>query len=318
MTLTNMDDYFLIAKDVVNEIFENTENFKTSIDVKRILENKLNLYQTYEAKLKFLNTLEKEGQIQFQKVNDPTKKVASLPQYMPYYNLQIQIKNHRNDICITNNLSFLMIENKNFVTYLSSLKQKLQVTSAFIEKENFINSEIKRICDEFVTPLDIKIGPGWRVVSSMNYSEYRKYGYHWLISGNDLSIENIVLSAKQNYKVSGGIISDETEFNNGIIDNLRDGVAFVQYEKFLHNELKNIYSNKQLSIIATNLHVGENYGHLIQTGHSSNLHQKITIHKGQKLISKKSWLVSFFSNPWIITVIGGLLIAFLAKLFGWV
>ncbi len=81
--------------------------------------------------------------------------------------------------------------------------------------------------------------------------------------------------------------------------------------------------------ITNNIHQGDNYGNIVQSGHQSSL---IDLELKNKSVAdttsidtthdittlKKGTLKKIFSNPWIITVIGGLIIAFLAKLFGWV
>ena len=104
------------------------------------------------------------------------------------------------------------------------------------------------------------------------------------MSGQDWSLSNIFKSAKNQYLQQMGQILDEKEFNKAILDNLRIGVAYVRYESFLNEELGRI---KTVTDIISSKH-------------------------------NRSLIIRFFSNPWTITVIGGLLIAFLAKTFGWV
>jgi hypothetical protein len=304
-----------MQKQIINQIFKHAEKFETTKDL--IADNICSL-DTDDAKIKFLNNLETEAQIEFSKIKTSIEGSAISKLQNIYTNLQIQIKNFRRSIVIDKKISFLLNENKHFERYVSWFEKKLTITLAFIDKENFIMSEIRRISEEFINPLDVHIGPGWQVTSRINYTEYKKYGYQWLMSGNDLLIHEIIEGAKQNYLSSGGIIHDQSEFANAIIENLIDGVAFVRYEKYLRDELKKIKTENNTTINATNLLIGNNYGELAQSKYSLHVRQKNKFSKNQKDSSKKGWLFHFFSNPWVITVIGGLLIAFFAKLFGWV
>lgn len=91
--------------------------------------------------------------------------------------------------------------------------------------------------------------------------------------------------------------------------------------------LKEQRESQQLCV--TNNHYGENFGAVFQTGHQSSfssfeLTNKPTIQPNNADTTqsdatlKKGVVMRILTNPWVITITGGLIIAFLAKHFGWV
>ncbi len=75
-----------------------------------------------------------------------------------------------------------------------------------------------------------------------------------------------------------------------------------------------------------NIYQGDNYGQVYQAGHqssfeletNSSVEPTMNDKTHRKAGLKSRTLAKIFSNPWVITIIGGLVIAFLAKFFGWI
>ena len=131
---------------------------------------------------------------------------------------------------------------ENNIDYDSMVKQfaeKIKTGLKFYSQEEFIEKEIERIEKIFIQPIQVKIGGDFRMSAEMNYSEYVKLAYEWLSMGQNWEIENILKSAKSRYlsKYPNGSYNEE-QFKTAIIGNLRKGVAFIKYQKFLKEKLQ--------------------------------------------------------------------------------
>jgi hypothetical protein len=139
----------------------------------------------------------------------------------------------------TKNLKTLMtlrINNSRYNLLVQAYSKKLNTTSNFLSKEEFIKEEIERVGTMFVQPIMITAP---NKIAEMNYSMYKKHAYEWLKQGEDWPLQNIIANAKQNYLTqTNGAYFNEPEFNKAIVDNLSEGVAFIMYESFLKAELK--------------------------------------------------------------------------------
>lgn len=231
------------AKTIIELLFKRVDEFSTEQKIKEVIDEELNKINSEADKLSFLNKLEIQDRKLFIELPDLQKKDIHSLLYKLHVNIQMQIKYARNQICFDKNLSFLMIENEHFERSLQQFDEKLNVTSSFIEKSDFIKAEIKRIKEAFIQPI-ITTSPNMIPGSLMNYSNYRKHGYEWLSAGQDWPIKKIIESAKSSYLAGGGRLYGDREFDNAIVDNLRDGVSYILYEKFLNEQLTKSESKK--------------------------------------------------------------------------
>jgi len=122
--------------------------------------------------------------------------------------------------------------------------------------------------------------------------------------------------------------NDHAEFQSDIYLNDVGRDAQLTGGHFAYQQKKRRPTQVIPPVAITNIHHGDNYGQILQGGHQSSFDLTIknkeiaqpnmsnTRHNTATL--KEGVLKKVFSNPWVITVIGGLLIAFLAKLFGWI
>lgn len=136
-------------------------------------------------------------------------------------------------------LSELDNNNPEYEKLLTYYQQKINVSTKYIGKSDFINQELKRIKESYIKPLEVFIGGDFKKVGGINYTEYVKIAYDALLSGNDFELEKIVSGAKQQYlqMLPQGASFNEIEFSNSIVKHLQLGVAYLKYEKFLTDQL---------------------------------------------------------------------------------
>lgn len=129
-------------------------------------------------------------------------------------------------------LSSLTGNNYEYERLIVAFYDRIEVALAFIDIQEFINQEIDRVSTSFIKP--IVVIPHGIVHNFMNFSEYVSHGYKWLSMGSDYLISQILKNAWQNVLATNPSYShDQADFNKEIIDNLRRGVAYLMYDKFL-------------------------------------------------------------------------------------
>lgn len=303
------------AKRFAAIIYHGVGNFEILNSLQERFEKELVSFKENETKKSFLISLELEVKSLFESHLEGCKKIETCPQHKTYRNISFLISEEMK-LLSNETLTSLIPNNEDYTRYLENYQKKIQTTSIYLEKEDFIKQEINRITTLFLEKKVITQFHNAKVIASFDFGKYSKLAYEWLIAGHDLALVQIINNAKRDYLQSHSSIWSEKEFTDAIIKNLSSGVAYVLYEKFLKDQIKNSSNEKISPVMTTNFHIGDNFGQLNQTGHSSTNNLKSRIN--EKPSSKKNWLVTLFSNPWVVTIASGLLIAFLAKYFGWV
>ena len=135
-------------------------------------------------------------------------------------------------------LSYLKEGNKEFDRIVSDFHKRKNVANEFVTIHDFIDQEIQRVSNSFIKPMriipDRKNAAIWNFI---NYSKYQEQAYKWLNMGQDYSIESIVKNAWHSIEnPNPKYPTDLVQFYNGVVDNLRVGVAYIMYERFLRAE----------------------------------------------------------------------------------
>lgn len=145
-------------------------------------------------------------------------------------------------------ISDFISENPEFERLKNELEQKLETTKQLINQEEFLEAEIQRVEDLYSRP-EIKgtVTQG-KVVGGFEFYKYRQLAYDWLNSGLDYKIENILNSAKEQYRQSNPYrdgYQNSDEFKEAIIKNLQIGVAWLRYRKYLKDVLEKWIVDRQ-------------------------------------------------------------------------
>lgn len=301
-------------------IFNGIGDFAILHTLQERFEKELISFKGIDARKSFLVSLESEINSLFSGHAERCPKPDTCPKLKTFKNVTFLISEELRQLQNIGNLTDLIQNNEDYDRYLGEYEKKIKTTSIFLEKDDFIKQEINRITTLFLEKKIISTFHNATLIAMFDFGKYTKFAYDWLIAGYDLPIDQILKNARREYLATHPSIWDEKEFNNAIVKNLSGGVAYVMYEKFLKEQLKNSTAENSPSIITTNLHIGDNYGQITQAKNVSQIDTKIKISEKRNSTSpnKKHWLTKILSSPWIITILGGLLIAFFAKLFGWV
>lgn len=144
-------------------------------------------------------------------------------------------------------LSSLADDNEYFESYVEEYNTKLKTASSFLPKTEFINDEIERVEKIFIQKSITTIIDGGVKVAEFNVSKYTKLAYDWLKSGQNWEIQRILTNAiieysqykkKSSFKFSeADDIRDNEEMKKHILSHLKSGVAYLQYQKFLKEQL---------------------------------------------------------------------------------
>ena len=139
-------------------------------------------------------------------------------------------------------LTDLTNKNIEYNRLIEQYSKKINVTSLFIEKKEFISQEKERIKNLFILPLEVKIGGDFKMAYEINFTEYVKQAYDLLSMGQNPKINQIITSAKTQHLRAkpSNYYFDEKEFSQAVFYSLVRGVAFIKYEKFLADEKKKI------------------------------------------------------------------------------
>lgn len=139
-------------------------------------------------------------------------------------------------------LSSFLKDNDAYEKLVASFYNRLKVIEQFSNEATFIEEEIERIQSLYLKPLKVAVQMGI-MRNEMNFTIYVGYAYRWLQMGQDWSIEQIIISAKSG-RDENTII--EPEFSNAIVHHLKEGVAYLMYEKFLKTRLKTLGTNNKI------------------------------------------------------------------------
>jgi hypothetical protein len=207
----------------------------------------LNAYHDTQSKREFLKHLDSKIDELFSKhVSKCTDK--NCPTNRTYDNIKFLISSETNNLMPKGNVSSFLENNESFFRSLENFKKKIDTTSAFLEKEEFINQEIVRVRTKFIDKKINIIATTGTILAQFDFSQYIKFAYEWLMAGHDWSIEQIVKNAKRDYDQTRMTGINDQVFSDAIIDNLKEGVGFVLYEKFLKDQLKEINQSKKVNI----------------------------------------------------------------------
>lgn len=221
-------------------IHANVGNFQNLLDLRERFEKEIISYKGDDSREMFFTQLALELDKLFLPHLNKCKR-PECPQLKTYKNITFLISEESK----TKMLSSFLFNNTEFDTILEQYNKKLVTISSFMDKERFITEEIERIKTLFVhCKIEIKSIEGGRIISSFDFSEYSKFAFEWLMRGHDLKLEQIINNAKNQYNSkmpNGGL--DEKQFEDAIQSNLRRGVAFILYDKFLNTELKSLTEN---------------------------------------------------------------------------
>jgi len=230
-----MDDFIVnFAKRFAKIIHSSVGKFQDLIPLKERFEKEIALYKN-QSKDDFLNNLKVELGLLFDSHLISCKKI-DCPQRLTFKNISFLILQELNQ----EKLSSFLIDNPNYDSHINYYHAKIKTTSAFLDKKQFIKQEIERIKTTFIKPSILTAISGGKIISQFNYSQYTKYAYDWLMAGQDWELSQILKSARNQYLQNHANVLNEQEFKDAIYGNLKGGVAFVLYEKFLNDELKSL------------------------------------------------------------------------------
>lgn len=218
-------------------------HFETLPVIQERFVKELGSYNDTQSKREFLHYLDNKIEELFSshvsRCND-----KSCPKNRTYNNVKFLISSETKNLMPKGNVSSLLENNQSYFRFIENYKKKIDTTSAFLEKEEFINQEISRVKTKFIDKKISILATTGRILAQFDFSKYVKFAYEWLMAGHDWSIEQIVKNARRDYDQTGmGGMSDQV-FYDAIIDNLREGVGYVLYEKFLKDQLKEISQPK--------------------------------------------------------------------------
>lgn len=135
-------------------------------------------------------------------------------------------------------LSDLEKDNDEFDRQVALYEQKQRTATRYIELEEFIEAELKRVEGEFIKPLTI-LRSNAPVRTIFNHSTYCGFAFKQLSEGHDWSLLQVKEHALGEYKMMNNETpSDLEEFNKGVIGNCKRGVALLMYCRFLKEKQK--------------------------------------------------------------------------------
>lgn len=299
------------AKKFAKIIHAGVSKFEDLYTLKQRFEKELSVFSD-QSKNDYLEALKRELKVLFEKhVNTCPKE--DCPQKNTYQNASFLIQEELQQ----EKLSSFLENNIDYQQQVDLYSNKINTVSTFLNKEEFIKQEIDRVRNVYTKPAEINVIEG-RLISEFNFTKYTQFAYEWLNSGQDWPLEQILSNARKQYLQEVQKIDNEAEFKNSVYSSLKKGVAWIRYENFLKEELEKIIKEKTQPSHAINLVVGDNYGQTIQIDNSNISNFKSKNEVRPTSISKQHIAARILSNPWVITIIGGLIIAFIANRFGWV
>jgi hypothetical protein len=231
------------AKHFAKIINAGTGNFQDLNTLKERFDKELSAYKSYDSRKDFLQQLEIELKLSFQSHFTKCDKKTTCPQHLTFQNTTFLISEESKE----ERLSTLLLNNSEYDSILNKYKNKVETTKIFLEKEKFIKEEIDRIKTIFLNRSTSTSFSSGTLIGQFDYSRYSKYAYDWLMSGHDWVLSQILKNAKSNYEQSMGAMPDEKEFEKIIHHYLKEGVAYVLYEKFLTDQLKTINQSAKVS-----------------------------------------------------------------------
>lgn len=152
-------------------------------------------------------------------------------------------------------LSELVNDNSAYNALMDKYSSKIMTAIGFMSKSEFINAEISRIENDFMSPIPFAIGGDFNLGATFSLEKFARIAFDSLLAGNDREVKPLLELGKKEFvqfrsaHTPGFSIAENAEEINSIADStfamLQKGVAFLRYHKFLKEQIR-IYNPQKV------------------------------------------------------------------------